>query len=152
MYLLDTNHCSRILEGDRLVARRLLEKGDVLVATSVVARCELMFMAHHSQRKADNLARVSAFLSGIHVYSIDEVSADAYGELKTVLLQHFGPKPRSKRRKTTTGQLGFDENDLWVAAIALGRGLTVVSSDTGFIRVAQARQLSLESWWTPSSS
>ena len=38
MYLLDTNHCSRIIAGDRKLAQQLqLHRGDG-VATSVIVR------------------------------------------------------------------------------------------------------------------
>lgn len=36
MYLLDTNHCSRIINGDSAVISRLQQKASVGVATSVI--------------------------------------------------------------------------------------------------------------------
>ncbi len=38
------------------------------------------------------------------------------------------------------------ENDLWIAAIALQNNLTVVSSDSDFLRIQQVRKFALESW------
>ncbi|MHC5774838.1 PIN domain-containing protein [Nostoc sp.] len=42
--------------------------------------------------------------------------------------------------------MGFDENDIWIAAIALQNNLTVVSSDSDFLRIQQVRNFSLSSW------
>ena len=43
--------------------------------------------------------------------------------------------------------LGFDENDLWIAAIALQHRLTIVSSDSDFPRIQQVvKSISVESW------
>jgi hypothetical protein len=41
MYLLDINHCSRLLAGDEHITRHLAALGDVFVATSVIVDGEL---------------------------------------------------------------------------------------------------------------
>ena len=100
-YLLDTNHCSRVLENDPAVLQRLAALGNATVATCAIVRGELIFMAEFSQQRAVNLHRVEALLSSITVYPVDEEVADWYGSLKARLLDRFGPKAKTKRRKTT---------------------------------------------------
>ena len=92
-------------------------------------------MAERSQRKKNNLALVERFLEGLYIYHIDETTATIYGQLKALLFNKFAPKERNKRRKTKMLDLGFDENDLWIAAIALQRNLIVVSADSDFSRM-----------------
>jgi len=145
-YLLDTNHCSKLIDGDEDLLRRLAEMGDVSLATSVIVRGELLYIAENSEQKDENLERVRSFLDGIGLYLIDAPTADCYGELKTTLLRHFGPKERKQRRRFRLAQLGFDDNDLWIAATALRHGLTLVSADTDFARIGEAQPLALEQW------
>jgi tRNA(fMet)-specific endonuclease VapC len=151
VYLLDTNHCSRLIDGDPQVIAQLQAKNQAGCATSVVTRGELLFMAWNSQRREENKARVQAFLNAIRIYAIDPAIADAYGEFKAALIRHFGPKQNTARRKIRIQELGIHDNDLWIAAIALKHGLTIVSADRDFARMKEVRPMTLESWWTPSS-
>ena len=150
MYLLDTNHCSRLMEGDAGVLRRFQDMGDSPVMTSFIVRGELLYMAYRSDRFADNLARVEAFLSGIDLYLVDPETANTYGELKAALMRHYGPRERAARRRTSIRLLGFDDNDLWIAATALRFGPTVVSADSDFVRIREIMPFPLESWCSPS--
>src|SRR5438128_1954785 len=152
MYLLDTNHCSRFLEGDAGIIEKLDELGDVLVATSAVVRGELIFMAWKSQQTASNLHRVEEFLQDIEVYPIDDETANTYGRLKAGLLDRFGPKEKAKRRRARIEDVGITENDLWIAASAKRHGLTLVSSDSDFERIGQVENLLLENWLSQGSS
>ncbi len=105
-------------------------------------------MAARSQKQQINLALVRNFITGIYIYNIDQETANTYGQLKAALFNQFAPKEKSKRRKTKIADLGFDENDLWIASIALQQNLTIVSADSDFQRIQQVRTLSIESWFT----
>ncbi len=146
MYLLDTNHCSYLLEKHPAIIKKLVELGETPVATCVIVRGELMFMAYRSKYQVENLNRVKTFLNSLEVYSIDNQVAEIYGQLKVAILTHFGPKEKAKRYKTTLPQLGFSENNLWIAAIAKSKRLILVSADNDFKRLNQIEQLALENW------
>ena len=149
MYLLDTNHLSQLLDRDLHLTARLAALGDVAVSTCVIVRGELIFMAAKSERRATNLARVEALLSSLPVYSVAAATADWYGTLKAALIDHFGPKERAKRRRTTLVSVGISENDLWIAAIARCRDLVLVSADSDFARIQSVTELQVESWLKP---
>lgn len=146
MYLLDTNHCSRIIQGDTAVLRCLQEKRNALVTTSVIVSGELIFMAENSQQKAPNLKVVLAFLQAIDTYSVDREIANIYGQFKAEIILQFGPREKSRRRTTKIQELGVSDNDLWIAATSLRHSLTIVSADNDFQRMQQVRAFPLESW------
>lgn len=146
MYLLDTNHCSGAILGDSNIINRLATLDNTLVATCVIVQGELIDMAERSRARENNLALVQRFLQGIYIYNVDETTATLYGQLKASLFNQFAPKEKSKRRKTKMTHLGFDENDLWITALALQQNLTVVSADSDFQRIRTVKALSVESW------
>ncbi|MFN6514310.1 MAG: type II toxin-antitoxin system VapC family toxin [Nostoc sp. CreGUA01] len=148
MYLLDTNYCSLAILGNINILNRLVVLENSLISTCVIVQGELIDMAVRSQRQESNLALIINFLRGIHIYNIEKETANIYGQLKADLFNQFAPREKSKRRKTKITDLGFGENDLWIAAIALQYNLTIVSGDNDFQRIKQVRTLSIESWLT----
>lgn len=106
-----------------------------------------MFMAQNSEQRERNLARVQMFLQDIRLYFMDEETADIYGQFKAEIIARFGPKEKSRRRRTRIEELGVHENDLWIASTALRHGLTVASSDSDFPRMLQVRAIPLENWF-----
>lgn len=103
-------------------------------------------MTEKSERKAQNLAAVQAFLASVDLYFIDEETAIFYSQFKAAIFNQFAPKDKSKRRGTSVRDLGFDDHDLWIAATAVQHSLTLVSADSDFIRIQQAQPFPLESW------
>jgi tRNA(fMet)-specific endonuclease VapC len=146
MYLLDTNHCSRIIFGEKNVINRLHEHIGFGVATSVIVQGELLYMVQKSSQQEANLRFVRNFLQTIDLYPISGGVADVYGSLKGKIIEYFGPKDKVKRRKFTVQNLGFSDNDLWIASTALYYNLTVVSSDSDFQRIKQVQDFQSESW------
>ena len=146
MYLVDTNHCSRLIEQDPQVVRAFVNVQATSCFISTIVQGELVFMAMFSARPATNLLRVNSLVSGLAVVPIDAAVANRYGELKAALLNHYGPKERARRRRTTVQDIGVSDNDLWIAATALEYNLIVVSADTDFSRIQAVAPLQLESW------
>jgi tRNA(fMet)-specific endonuclease VapC len=146
MYLLDTNHCSRIILGNPNVIDRAnqVAASDLLICT--IVQGELVYMMEKSQQREANLAVLADFLEDIAIYRIDEQTAQIYGQLKARIFGHFAPKAPNQRRKATIASLGFGDNDLWIAVIALQHDLTIVSSDSDFQRMQEAQTLIVESW------
>lgn len=149
--MLDTNHCSRILKNDPVMAQKLREIDYEHIKTCFVVESELYFMAYRSEKTTENLFQVSDLLSVIEVIRCDSMVSRCYGELKAKVLDKFGPKEKSKRRKYTLQKTGISENDLWIASVALAHDLVVVSIDSDFRRIKEAEQnLKVESWLTES--
>ncbi len=146
MYLLDTNHCSFLMEGVPSVVNHLRSLGQVQLATSVIVAGELRFMAQNSHQKAANLIKINAFLKRINLYGIDKETTEIYGDFKSEIIKQFGTKEKNKRKTTKLNTIGISENDLWIAATVLRHSLTLVSSDGDFERMRQVREFSCESW------
>lgn len=145
-FLLDTNHCSRILDGNPIMAEKLNELKDSQLFICTIVRGELMFMAHNSQRREENLENVRSFLGAINCFDVDNVTADIYGRIKAGIFSRFGPRERKLRRRFRLKELGVDENDLWIAAVARRHDLTIVSADGGFRRIGEVEELDIEEW------
>jgi tRNA(fMet)-specific endonuclease VapC len=146
MYLTDTNHCSYIIQGHPLVMQAILSRRKAGIAISVVIQGELLYMAERSSAKADNLTRIQQFLSRFECYPITAEISCTYAALKATLLNTFGPQDPAKRRGVKIQSIGFDDNDLWIAATALQYQLILVSADRDFTRIQQVTSLQVESW------
>jgi tRNA(fMet)-specific endonuclease VapC len=55
VYLLDTNHCTFLIEGEPNVVEYLRSLGQISIATSAIVAGELRFMAQNSQHQTANL-------------------------------------------------------------------------------------------------
>lgn len=145
-YLLDTNHCSLVFKGNPNVIQQLNVYGDTQVVTSVIVCGELVYMAHKSVQREQNLRHIEHLLNRLTIYHLDARVADWYGTLKASLIERFGPKDKPRRHRTKIESLGISENDLWIAATAQRYACTVVTADRDFERIAQVTPLSLECW------
>jgi tRNA(fMet)-specific endonuclease VapC len=145
-YLLDTNHCSYIINGDPKVTDKLKSHSADTVGVSIITHAELLYMAQKSALKAKNLETIHRFLSEVDLYFLDEETASIYSHLKAMIFNQFAPKDKSKRRNVSIQSLGFGDHDLWIAATAIQHDLILVSADSDFQRINQVNPFSLVSW------
>lgn len=146
MVLLNTNHCSYAILCNTQVLDRLANLGNEPITTCTIVKGELIDMAARSQQRQANLALIQHFLVGLYIYPIDETTAEIYGNLKAAVFDRYASKDKAQRRRTNITQLGIDENDLWIAAVALQHQLTLVTTDQDFQRIQAVQPFDLESW------
>jgi tRNA(fMet)-specific endonuclease VapC len=146
MFLLDTNHCSYAILGNAQILDRLANLGNVSISTCTIVKGELIDMAARSQQRQANLALVQRFLLGLNIYPIDQTTAEIYGNLKAAVFDRYAPKDKAQRRRTNITQLGFGENDLWIAAVVLQHQLTLLTTDRDFFRIQAVQSFNLETW------
>lgn len=129
-YLLDTNTCIAYLNGRAVgVRRRLQALPPTDVALCSVVRAELLYGARKSTNPSGVLAKLQRFFAPFTSVPFDDAAAQAYGTVRADLERAGKP---------------IGPNDLLIAAIALARGLTLVTHNTGeFQRVAG---LTIEDW------
>jgi tRNA(fMet)-specific endonuclease VapC len=130
-YLLDTDMCIYLLNGDERVKNRVAQAGVAAISVSILTVGELYFGAYNSARLEANLERIREFLSspGPIVLSVDDAAAKYFGKFKAELRRDGKP---------------IGDVDLLIAGIAASRGLKVVTNNTEhFERIAE---ISLENW------
>ena len=130
-HLLDTNSCVDHLR--RGPASNVTGKlaaavpGSVVLCSVVVA--ELLYGAHRSVRKAQNLSQVQGFCRNFRSLAFEDLAAEEYGRIRAHMVAMGTP---------------IGPNDLLIASTALANGLTLVTNNTSeFSRVPG---LKLEDW------
>lgn len=135
-FLLDTNTCIGHLTGRVPTITERLRRHSVrdIVLCSVV-KAELLTGAQKSRNTQANLAVVDEFTAPFASYPFDDQAAERYAQVRAEL----------ERMGTPIGP-----NDLLIAAIALSRQCTLVTSNVReFQRVAD---LAAEDWSTSSAT
>ena len=146
MYLLDTNHCCKILDGDLHLVKKLESIEKTKFMTSTIVAGELFYMAYKSKYFNENLSKIEQFLRNIILLPLEFESAKIYGDIKVLLIKYYGPKSIEVRTKAKIEDIGFTEHDLWIAAVAKRYSLVVVSADNDFIRMKEVFDLNIENW------
>jgi tRNA(fMet)-specific endonuclease VapC len=128
--LVDTNVCIRFLNGrsESIRARFRTTPPEQIYLCSVVVG-ELLFGAAKSQHPDKTLARQLQFISRFVSFPFDDLAARSYAKIRAELERD--------------GNL-IGANDLMIAAIAVSRGITLVTNNVReFGRVGD---LALENW------
>lgn len=129
VYLLDTNILSDLIRNPAgNVARRIAEKGEETVCTSIIVACELRFGAR-KKNSQPLLDRVEELLAILEVLPLDADADRHYAAIRTYLEASGTP---------------IGPNDLLIAAHAMALNLTLVTANT--IEFSRVRDLSVENW------
>ena len=146
MYLIDTVICIRMLNNDQFIIKRLREL-DGLSTLSVINAGELIYGAYKSEHITENISSILNLLERMcEVYGIDTETIWIYGRLKAEILRRFGPKDKQKQRNFRLESLGFFDNDLWIASIAIQHELTLITQDNDFKLLQGFEGLKLMIW------
>lgn len=122
--LLDTNIVIALFADESEIKENLAKTDEVFIASIVIG--ELFFGARKSARSKENIARIDEFVENNIVLGCDAGTASFYGEIKNALRLKGHPIP---------------ENDIWIAAIALQRDLTLITRDAHFSEIENLKIL-----------
>lgn len=110
-HLVDSDVLVPLLNGDTSVAELLAQRRCYL---SVIVLGELRFGASNSDHEDANQARVDNLAAAMPLLGIDAATSRIYGRLRAEQRRKGKPIPK---------------NDLWIAAQAMQRDLTVLAID-----------------------
>jgi len=129
-FLLDTNSWIQFLNGrSEKIRHRLASTHPGDIAFCSVVKAELVYGAVKSARPGENIARIQSVAERFESFPFDDDAAQVYGVIRARLERSGRP---------------IGPNDLFIAAIALSRGATLVTHNTReFTRV---EGLVLEDW------
>lgn len=128
MYLLDTNICIDLMAGKQYIVNQLKSLDKIRIYLSAITIGELVYGAMRSARPAFELDKIRKLIYHFLIIPIDTKTAQEYGILKSKL--------------ASKGML-LEDNDLFIAANALAKDLTLVTRDKAFSRIDN---LKLEDW------
>ncbi len=122
-YLLDTNIVIALFAEDTSVQKHIAKAGEVFIPSTVIG--ELFFGAYKSGRPKANSTHIENFAASNTVLQCGIGTSREYGRIKHCLLKKGHPIP---------------ENDIWIAALAIEHGLTLVSRDEHFKKIDELKK------------
>lgn len=116
--LVDTNVVVALFAGDPSALQRLERRPELFLCVPVLG--ELRYGALASSRVEQNLTRLDRFAQSVRILPCDAETVLYYSAVRLSLRKKGRPIP---------------ENDIWIAAVALQYGLTLLSRDSHFSQV-----------------
>lgn len=168
VYLLDTNIASALFDADcpdHQYAKEFIKKAKgnlIYISRIVVAEIQYGLSLYSNLDEARKNKVLDALKVFPGVAEINDETTPHYAGLRARLYRKFGKKkvtengvetekikqvrPESLVDETTSQNLGIQENDLWMAAIALQRKMTLVSGDKMNNIKTVCPELNLQTW------
>ncbi len=130
-YLLDTNTCVYLLNGNPVLKKKANKIGVYSLALANCVLAELYFGAYNSAKVQANLKRIELFKRNLTIFSDSEDSSALFGKIKTSL--------RSKGRI-------IEDFDILIASIAISNNCILVTNNTEHFQRIEG--LKIENWLT----
>lgn len=128
-YLLDTNICIYLINGNETLKKKVKEIGVFSLSVSNATLAELYFGAYNSQKVDANLQRINEFKKNLIVYSDNNASAKAFGRFKSKL--------RSE------GNI-IEDFDILIASVAFVNNCILVTNNPDHFE--RIDELNVENW------
>ncbi len=128
-YLLDTNICIYLINGNNLLINKVKEIGIFSIGISNATLAELYFGAYNSKHIKENLRNISAFKRNLSIYSDSSGSAEIFGETKA---------------KLKASGCMIEDFDILIASIAIANNCILVTNNLDHFERIDAIQL--ENW------
>lgn len=144
-HLLDTSIASIVFDADHPKHDDIRARVLGLGASSTVWICSISFgeieygLQVSPAIPAERHAAIRSTLARYRVYDVDRHTARYYGELRGALFRRFATRDAKGRLKqkqpealldpTTSKELGVQENDIWILAVAVQYNLIFVTRD-----------------------
>ena len=124
--LLDTNIVIEVFSGNKSIAEKINKLPRFYISSIILG--ELYTGVNRVSNKAKHLKQLMAFLELCTVLTIDDTTAELFGEITASLFKKGKPIP---------------SNDIWIAASAKQHVLTLVTRDKHFNEIDN---ILLETW------
>lgn len=128
-YLLDTNICVYLLNGEASLKKKVKEIGAYSLAVSNSVLAELYFGAYKSKKVEENLKRIELFKKNMAVFSDSEESAKLFGKIKADL--------------SSKGTI-IEDFDILISSIAIANSCILVTNNLEHFE--RIESLKLQNW------
>jgi tRNA(fMet)-specific endonuclease VapC len=120
--LLDTSGYSAFMRGDATVKEMLQTADAIYVNAVVLGELRIGFLRGRLRQKNEGRLRQFLASSRVSALVVDEDTAERYAVILDALWTAGRPIPT---------------NDIWIAASAMQYGLTVITTDSHFLKIPQ---------------
>jgi len=113
-YLLDTNICIYLINGNKLLREKVHEIGVYSLGVSNATLAELYFGAYNSEYTNENLQNIADFKKNLTAYPDSNQSAELFGKIKSEL--------------KNSGKM-IEDFDILIASIAMANNCVLVTNN-----------------------
>jgi len=130
MYILDTNICIYLLNGNKKIESKIKSIGIYSIAITNTVLAELYFGAYNSVKIKENIDRIDEFRKNLTIIQEDAESSRLFGKIKAEL--------------KSSGNL-IDDFDILIASIALANDCTIVTNNESHFK--RIKNLTVVNWY-----